>query len=248
MNIWPLNNISQEEKNDILSKHKTLYNGYQTMQTSTPNTQPLYVQDFAGDKEGMVINNKGVVKKYTNYRINESDEKQMCSECGGQMMEGECMECGTQYEGECLDCVEEDLNPDDGFDYLEDSSNDLNTFEFEEMESAWHDLDDEKFEGEIGEWVAPLARAAASGAGAALVNRMFDEGDEYDEEYDLEEYDEEYEGEVDEWVAPLSRAAASGAALVNRAFDEEIDADLKESFKSEKMKIVEMMNRMNFFN
>ena len=36
--------ITNEEKDDILSKHKTLYDGY-AVRNETQNTQPLYVQD-----------------------------------------------------------------------------------------------------------------------------------------------------------------------------------------------------------
>ncbi len=87
--------MSQDEKNDILAKHRTLYDGYRTMQSSVSNEQPLYVQDFAKDKVGAVVNNKGVVKPYTNMGINEQVQKEVCDECGAmQMSEGECMECG----------------------------------------------------------------------------------------------------------------------------------------------------------
>jgi len=95
-----LGKLSASEKSDILDQHKSVYNGYQTMQPQVSNTQPLTVYDFAGDKEGLVVNNKGEVKKYTNMGINEQvEEKSMCEECGGQMTEGECMECGYN-EGE----------------------------------------------------------------------------------------------------------------------------------------------------
>jgi len=95
-----LGQLSSEEKSDILDQHKSVYNGYQTMQPQVSNTQPLTVYDFAGDKEGLVVNNKGEVKKYTNMGINEQvEEKSMCEQCGGQMTEGECMECGYN-EGE----------------------------------------------------------------------------------------------------------------------------------------------------
>jgi hypothetical protein len=66
-----LGQLSATEKSDILDQHKSLYNGYQTMQPQVSNTQPLYTYDFAGDKDGMVVNNKGEVKKYTNMGINE---------------------------------------------------------------------------------------------------------------------------------------------------------------------------------
>lgn len=91
-----LGQLSAAEKSDILDQHKSVYNGYQTMQPQVSNTQPLTVYDFAGDKEGLVVNNKGEVKKYTNMGINEQvelDESNMC-ECGGEMYEGVCNECG----------------------------------------------------------------------------------------------------------------------------------------------------------
>jgi hypothetical protein len=69
-----LGQLSAAEKSDILNQHKSVYNGYQTMQPQVSNTQPLTVYDFAGDKEGLVVNNKGEVKKYTNMGINEQVE------------------------------------------------------------------------------------------------------------------------------------------------------------------------------
>ena len=41
------------------------------MQPKVNNEQPLYVYDPAQDKVGAVMNNKGVVKPYTNFGINE---------------------------------------------------------------------------------------------------------------------------------------------------------------------------------
>ena len=46
-----LGQLSAAEKSDILNQHKSLYNGYQTMQPQVSNTQPLTVYDFAGDKK-----------------------------------------------------------------------------------------------------------------------------------------------------------------------------------------------------
>jgi hypothetical protein len=101
-----LGQLSATEKSDILNQHKSVYNGYQTMQPQVSNTQPLTVYDFAGDKEGLVVNNKGEVKKYTNMGINESvEEGEMCEQCGGQMNEGICEQCGEMKEGEmCEQC------------------------------------------------------------------------------------------------------------------------------------------------
>jgi hypothetical protein len=160
-----LGQLSATEKSDILNQHKSVYNGYQTMQPQVSNTQPLYVYDAAGDKEGFVVNNKGEVKKYTNMGINEQVEtKEVCDDCGAMIMDGMCTECnyghmeeseleegnmcecgGEMYEGVCNECGygameeetghlddiydEEDLNPTAGFDYIEGSSNDVDTFE-----------------------------------------------------------------------------------------------------------------------
>jgi len=97
--------LSENEKNDILKLHSSVYNGYRTMQPKVNNEQPLYVYDPAQDKVGAVMNNKGEVKAYTNFGINESTEqKEVCDECGSMMMEGECSECG--WKGEVGDIEE----------------------------------------------------------------------------------------------------------------------------------------------
>lgn len=82
MKLWSLGQISVDEKADILGKHRHLYDGYRTMHPEVSNSQPLYVQDFANDKGGLVVNNKGEVKPYTNFGINEQkfqDMKQVTS-------------------------------------------------------------------------------------------------------------------------------------------------------------------------
>lgn len=184
MKIWGIGQISPDEKENILSQHKEIYNGYKSYYPNIPSEQPLYVQDFANDKGGITVNNRGEVKKYTNVGINEQTEskevcdecgamemeesKGMCSECGGEMMEGECMECGWKgevgegkqmcsecgnqmMEGECMECGwrgdmeegyktghlddiydEEDLNPNDEFDYVKGASNRTNAFHIKE--------------------------------------------------------------------------------------------------------------------
>ena len=98
--------LSEDEKNDILKLHTSVYNGYRTMQPEVKKEQQLYVYDPAQDKVGAVLNNKGQVKAYTNFGINESTEqKEVCDECGSMMMEGECSECG--WKGEVGDMDEQ---------------------------------------------------------------------------------------------------------------------------------------------
>lgn len=149
--VW---NPSPDEKEDILSKHKELYNGYQTLNPAAmEKIQPLYTQDFANDKMGLTLNNKGEVKYYTHMGINESTNEAMCEQCGGNMNEGMCEQCGGMREGMCEQCggnmnegmceqcggmneqmygqdldKTTDLNPKAGFDYIQGSSNDVDTF------------------------------------------------------------------------------------------------------------------------
>ena len=63
--------MTNEEKSNILDQHKTIYDGYVTSYAQQPKEQPLYTQDFANDKEGLTVNNKGVVTAYKNMNINE---------------------------------------------------------------------------------------------------------------------------------------------------------------------------------
>ena len=155
---YGIGQLSAAEKSDILDQHKSLYNGYQTMQPEVSNTQPLYVFDPAGDKHGLVVNNKGEVKRYTNMGINEQvEEKSMCEQCGGQMTEGICEQCGPNEEIEegtgKLDDIynQKDLNLKHGdFDYVEGGGNDYGTFEGMHKNLYKEDdtIDDDGFEDE----------------------------------------------------------------------------------------------------
>jgi len=64
--------MNREEKDNILDQHKQLYDGYSTHYNQESNMTPLWVQDFANDKAGITVNNKGVVSNYKNMGINES--------------------------------------------------------------------------------------------------------------------------------------------------------------------------------
>ena len=65
-------NTTPEERENILDQHKKLYDGYVTKYNQESNMTPLYVQDFANDKGGITVNNKGNVTQYKNIGINES--------------------------------------------------------------------------------------------------------------------------------------------------------------------------------
>ena len=124
-------NLTREEKENILDKHKTLYDGYAVRQNQS-NMTPLYTQDYANDKGGITINSKGEVSTYNN-KIYMKESREICSECGlyedvcecgsGGMNEEACNECGGQMmEGECMECgykVAKNMG-DNEFDYTEE--------------------------------------------------------------------------------------------------------------------------------
>jgi hypothetical protein len=68
-------NVSPEERANILDQHKHIYDGYVTQYGQGSNMTPLTVQDFANDKGGITVSNKGDVKAYTNMGINEDIDR-----------------------------------------------------------------------------------------------------------------------------------------------------------------------------
>jgi hypothetical protein len=129
---------SENERENILTQHKELYNGYQTLNPAAmEKIQPLYTQDFANDKGGITVNNKGEVMKYTNMGINESVKKEMCEQCGGSMVENVCEQCGSvneQMYGQELDTVE-DIDPKAHVDYIEEEGE--TDEQYDSVESAY---------------------------------------------------------------------------------------------------------------
>ena len=128
-------NLTREERENILDKHKTLYDGYAVRQPQS-NMQPLYTQDFANDKGGVTIDSKGNVTSYNN-KMYMKESKNICSECGlyedvcecgkGGMYEETCNECGgPMMEGECTECghqVAKYMNKNK-FDYVQEMDED----------------------------------------------------------------------------------------------------------------------------
>lgn len=64
--------LSKAEKQNILDQHKSIYDGYVTEYAQQSNLTPLYVQDYANDKGGITVSNKGEVTTYKNVGINEA--------------------------------------------------------------------------------------------------------------------------------------------------------------------------------
>lgn len=63
--------MSDEERQNIISQHKSFYNGYAVGNVPS-NMTPLTVYDAAQDKGGVNVNNRGEVNTYKNHLVNES--------------------------------------------------------------------------------------------------------------------------------------------------------------------------------
>ena len=108
--------ITDEEKTNILNKHKELYNGYLSVQPKVNPTR-LSTYDDISDKKGFTLTNADLVKE---------GRERACEQCGGSMSEGECMECGAMNENWDTDDIDTETNMD-----------------FIEMEEMHHDDDEE---------------------------------------------------------------------------------------------------------
>jgi hypothetical protein len=222
---YGIGQLSASEKSDILDQHRSLYNGYQTMEPKVSNTQPLYVYDPAGDKDGLVVNNKGEVKKYTNFGINEQVEKKsMCEQCGGQMAEGICEQCGTNEEmyeetGHLDDIYKvKDLNLSHGdFDYVEGGGNDYGTFEgmhknlykeddvidddgFEDIELTTDELDEQGGNADDMnvDSVEPAYNFVSGGPDDVYPVNEYDDDEDEDSEFEFEPMESAFADEIDE--------------------------------------------------
>jgi hypothetical protein len=157
--------MTNEERTNILDQHKEMYNGFATNNV-TSNMQPLYVQDFANDKGGVTVNNRGEVTNYKNVGINEDVMS------GSEVIPTETFEGDDEYFmslGEKLDMIGDgDDDLENGTVDLDDQSNfellmspemgdmgievddmDIdNEVDFEEMLFGDNDFDDEE-KGEI---------------------------------------------------------------------------------------------------
>ena len=142
--------ITQQEKNNILDQHKKIYDGYVTQYAQGSNEQPLYTQSYGNDTEGLVVTNKGDVKPYTNFGINESHSMLDKIADGPTDLKNGTVDLDDDYpspndsefdfislgavDNECVDCEDEM-----SFDTIEDDVPEINYFEDELLE----------FEGEI---------------------------------------------------------------------------------------------------
>jgi len=142
--------MTNEEKNNILDQHKEIYDGYVTSYAQPEKNQPLYTQDYANDKEGVTVNNKGEVSSYKTMKINEmhADGKSTGLFSNEEPKEQGHISPGSQYEPEESFESEEDeghyVSMGEQLDMIGDGDDDLEHGTFEDDED-FEELEDELF-------------------------------------------------------------------------------------------------------
>jgi len=243
--------VTPEEKENILNKHRHVYNGYRTLNPSpVANEQPLYTQDFANDKEGLVVNNKGEVKAYTNMGINEAKKRKSYVEVEEEM----CEQCGEMEEdldmGDVASSVEpayqfQSHGPEDVYGTLKDYDSEHPHHDYDSMEDV------EKYDpsSDLSDMFGDLSDGMAFGGGpsdtfqhdAGDVNRMGDEGLGQDTENDMD---------LSMIKSPYnftSDGSEGGDDDSEFNVEEEVDEDLQESFTKQRNLTLEMFQRMGKF-
>lgn len=131
--------MSQAERNNILDQHKSIYDGFVTQYAQNSNQQPLYTQDYANDKGGLTVNNKGNVDVYKNMRINEAD-----AFTGAKYLPDETFDFGGPDE------VMEYVSLGEMKDKIGDGTDDMEfgTFDLDKSDREFYNDDDEEYDEE----------------------------------------------------------------------------------------------------
>lgn len=239
MNFYSLGQLSNKEKSNILDKHRELYNGYKQVYQPVSNTQDLYVQDFANDKEGFVVTNKGNVKPYTNFGINEGlDDVQDTFTGEFDYTEQEL----DEYNDEDLAlAVSADGDPNLAVAMDEDDDKD-----YETMTSAFNDEVEEEIGGPLYSHAEPAYNFVSDGPMQEVEEGFYDTND-YD---DLNNYGDDFTdlkdyGEKDTAFSRMDRGLGD---VEDIEWEEIVGEDMVESFIEQKNKINEMFNRLNKYN
>jgi hypothetical protein len=188
--------MTQAEKNNILDQHKTIYDGYVTQYAQGDNQQPLYVQDFANDKQGLTVSNKGVVKPYTNMGINESDlPLDMIGDGEDDLINGTVdIDGDTRWEDEDIEYISLGLTDDDELD---------EGFDSPLLKRLYKDYSSEDYEDIPSNIFEPGRILDPEGTRIGKDDNDDDFDEDYDDEDDFEPMMEnDFVDEVDEEVLP----------------------------------------------
>lgn len=204
--------ITPTERKNILDQHKSIYDGYVT-EYGQNNSQPLYVQDFANDKEGITVSNKGEVKRYTNMNINESHSGlDMIGDGKNDLVNG-TVDIGdiTDWEDENIEYIS--LGLEDECDECDSE------IEFDELDEGWDDnIRKSRYDDYSPEKFRKLPKVFRAGMedfeGTQLrdkeeeeeFNRYFEDDfdfDDFEDDDDFEPlYETEFSDEIDEDILP----------------------------------------------
>ena len=210
--------MTNEERNNILDQHKEIYDGFVTSYAQQPKEQPLYTQDFANDKQGLNVNNRGEVSVYSNLRINEmhADGKSTGLFSDEEPKEG-YISPGSQFEPE--ETFESEDRFEDKFEVVTDFEDDDDNFMVsvgahkDMIGDGNHDLDHGTFEDDDSDMVLVSPEA-------------YDDEDYYKSEDDRLEFD------VDDVMLD----------------DEEIDDDEVEGLFDDLRESLDMFKRFTKYN
>ena len=210
--------MTDEERQSIISQHKSLYNGY-AVGNIPSNMTPLSVYDAAQDKIGVNVNNRGEVSQYNNHLVNESKE---IEEIEADDMDVSDVESAYDFESKGPEQFDHSYS-DDAHEM--DIQGIIDMFGDEGMSTSDWDV---VFGDELdGHELYPGEKEA------------------YD--FDSEGGNVDVYGESEETEAMCEQCGLS-EAICECGMYEEIDEDLHETFKQEKQKITEMFNRFKKFN
>lgn len=217
MNAYFLS-VKADERENILSQHRKVYDGYQTLNSAAMDAiQPLYTQDFANDKQGLVVNNKGEVKPYTNVGINESKkdfsplgyakqvmkgnitiEDDMCKQCDEEMTEesNDPMTLSI-YIGELGDSIMNSQEFQDIFSMM-DPSEYGDEFEYSDnvLYNVLQDYEGEPFYDDLYDYVKDNYSESLFDSYLVTVGSNYSDEDDF-EDIDYEEIDEIYADDMD---------------------------------------------------
>jgi len=237
--------ITESEKNSILQKHSSFYNGYSVGNVPN-NTNPLLQDDGPSDTNGITINNKGKVKTYTNHLVNE--EKMKVIEDGIDFPPKFVDEEEDYSYSE--DSYDEDVDGDEEYYSYSEDSYDEDVDGDEEDYSYSEDSYDEDVDGINSAFMRLISDLPTNDYDEDMDDFEDEEemeGPEYDfedeEEMDIDLYEEEvYEGETCE---ACGGEMMEGECIECGGLYENLDEDLIESLKVEKSKINEMFKRFD---
>lgn len=234
--------ISDDDKNSILQQHSSFYNGYSVGNVPS-GPQPLRQDNGPKDINGITVNNRGEVGQYKNHLVNESTEE--VKEYVADDMDVSDVDSAYDFESGGPEQFEDEVDfpptfgdEEEDFSYSDDSYGmDIDSIMSMFDGSVTADLDDE-FNGEE-EYEDEVPAYEFDSEGAMDVDLYEEEqcegcgGEMYEEKETCNECGGEmYEGECMECGGMY----------------EEMDDDLKESFKKEKERISEMFDRFKKFN